>query len=259
MIKHLFYIAAMLLFVQTAKAGEPSSTELLTTFRQEFVSIKPGQFMMGRNPSADDQRPAHLVKIERGFLMAKYEMTQNLYQAVMKSNPSRWKGPRNSVEMITHADAVQFCKQATKMMRKEKLISKDQMIRLPSESEWEYCARAGTATVYSFGDDPKLLDDYGWHTGNAAGNDPAVGVKKPNPWGLYDMHGYLTEWCADSWADNYKSTPRDQSAQRVRSASKYVARGGSWKDKADRCTSGFRLGLPNETKDTAVGFRCVLE
>ncbi|MGY8771279.1 MAG: formylglycine-generating enzyme family protein [Pirellulales bacterium] len=255
----LFLISALVVFAQESQAEEPTSTKLLTTFRQEFVAIKPGQFMMGRNPGEDNQRPAHLVKIERGFQMAKYEVTQNLYQAVMNTDPSRWKGPRNSVEMTTHADAVLFCKQATKMMRKQKLISKDQTIRLPSEAEWEYCARAGTSTDYSFGDDLKLLDDYGWHTGNAAGNDPPVGAKKPNPWGLYDMHGYLWEWCADSWMENYQKTPRDQTALQVKTATDFVVRGGSWKDKADMCTSGFRLGLAKDAKDAAVGFRCVLE
>src|SRR5206468_970100 len=110
---------------------------------------------------------------------------------VMGQNPSRWKGPRNSVEMMSWEDANEFCGKITRKLRKQGLIEKAEVIRLPTESEWEYCCRAGTTTKYSFGDkarkdgdvSPKasILNDYGWHTGNAAGNDPAVGVLKPNP------------------------------------------------------------------------------
>ena len=92
----------------------------------------------------------------------------------------------------------------------------------PAKAEWEYCCRAGTTTKYSFGDEaqkpgdvtPKatLLGEYGWHTGNAAGNDPPVGALKPNPWGLYDMHGYLWEFTADGWNPDYKQAPQDGTA-----------------------------------------------
>ena len=169
--------------------------KLLKTFHREFVLITPGQgkfpksYEMGGK--AERETPKHKVSFDYSFYVAKYEVPQNLWEAVMGSNPSRWKGPRNSVEELTFEDAQKFCTTATKMMQLAKLIDKDQEIRLPSEAEWEYFARAGTKTDYSFGDDEKLLGDYGWFTGNAAGNDPPVGVKKPNAWGLFDIHGYL--------------------------------------------------------------------
>jgi formylglycine-generating enzyme required for sulfatase activity len=156
-------------------------------------------------------------------------------------------------------------------MQAARLIDMGQAVRLPGEAEWEYFARSGTTTAYSFGDDVKLLDDYAWHTGNAAGNDPPVGAKKPNPWGLYDIHGYLSEWCLDAAHDNYKGAPTDGSAWlEGGDAARRIVRGGSWKDSAERLTSSYRQGLnperggsrevgePKTLRDDAVGLRCVL-
>ena len=114
------------------------------------------------------------------------------------------------------------------------------MCGCPSEAEWEYATRAGTASVYSFGDDPTALGDYGWSTHNAAGNDPPVGAKKPNAWDLYDVHGYLWEWCADPWHDDYAAAPTDGSAWTTAGdADRRVLRSGSWKDPAAKLTSSL--------------------
>ena len=149
----------------------PEQLKLLKTFKEEFVAIKT---------EGSNLKP---------YSMAKYEVPQNLWEAVTGINPSRWKGKRNSVEMLSLAEAKEFCDKATDLMRAAGLIEKEQSIRLPTEAEWEFAARAGTKTRYSFGDDPAQLGDYGWFTGNAKGNDPPIGAKKPNPWGLHDMHG----------------------------------------------------------------------
>ena len=194
--------------------------DLLKTFREEFVEIKAGKL-----------GDVDIV----AYRMAKYEVPQNLWETVTGANPSRWKGKRNSVEMLSFDDAVAFCKKTTELLRAAKLIDADRVVRLPTEAEWEYAARAGTITKYSFGDDDKLLGDYAWYHGNSAGNDPPVGAKKPNPWGLYDMHGYLWEWCDGA-----------------------VLRGGSWKDDADKLSSSFRRQEKPDLKDDAVGLRCVL-
>lgn len=239
-----FLIGAVLLLASPAQ-----ETDVLKVFREEFVDIAPGKFL----------REGSEVRIPTAFRIAKYEVPQNLWEAVMGANPSKWKGKRNSVEMVSFQDAADFCAKATARMRAAKLIEETQVIRLPSEAEWEYCARAGTSTAYSFGDDPKELDDYAWHTGNATGNDPPVGAKKPNAWKLYDVHGYLWEWCADVWHDTYEGAPADGSAWTAGGdASKRVLRGGSWKDKAAMLTSSYRRAAAAELKDDAVGLRCVL-
>ena len=199
-------------------APEGDVAPLLKTFRDEFVQLTPGEgpypasFTMGRADGSPAERPTRQVTLKRSFAIARYEVPQNLWTAVMGSNPSRWMGPRNSVEMLSFDEAVEFCARATKLMREAKLIDANQEIRLPSEAEWEYAARAGTTTVYSFGDDVTKLGTFAWFTGNAAGNDPPVGAKQPNAWKLYDMHGYLWEWCSDPWHDDYQGAPAESGA-----------------------------------------------
>lgn len=250
-----------------AVADEPNAAqlELLKAFRNEFVEISPGKgdfptwFQQGRaNGGGDNEKPVRKVTLARPFWIAKYEVPQNLWEAVMGRNPSRWKGPRNSVEMLSYAEAEEFCRRATTLMRAAGLIRKDQSIRLPTESEWEYAARAGTQTVYSFGDDAGKLGEYGWFTGNAAGNDPPVGAKRPNPWGLYDIHGYLWEWTADTPYRNYEGAPVDGSARSADDKTARVLRGGSWTDQAEQLTSSFRRFAPADLRAPNVGLRCVL-
>jgi gluconolactonase len=246
-------------------APTPEQVELLKVFREEFVAITPGEgkfpksFVMGDDSSADNrQRPAVKVTLEYKFAIAKYEVPQDLWEAVMDTNPSRWKGKRNSVDRVSFDQARKFCTKATEMMRAAELIKPTEVIRLPSEAEWEYCARAGTTTKYSFGDDAAQLDDYAWHTGNAKGNDPPVGAKKPNPWGLYDMHGYLWEWCLDVGTADYKNAPTNGLPQTQGNDKQRMVRSGSWKDSAAFMTSSRRLAVDRGLRDDAFGLRCVL-
>ncbi len=258
--------------------AKPTKAELLKRFSDEFVEIAPGEksrdgsitfpakFRMGSDQAASE-KPAHEVMLKHRFAIAKYEVPQNLYEAVMEANPSKWKGPRNSVEMFSWQEARDFCGKITELLRAEKLLGEAEAIRLPTEAEWEYCCRAGTTTVYSFGDSAtkegdagnkaSVLDEFGWHTGNAAGNDPPVGAKKPNAWGLYDFHGYLWEFVEDSWHDNYDGAPADGREWTDSAAKKIVVRSGSWKDHYSKLTSSARRSLPLTEGDDAIGFRCV--
>lgn len=236
----------------TPPQATPDQSVLLKTFRAEFVSITPG---IGRFPAAFPsatqenltEKKSH--RITRDFAIAKFELTQELWEAIMGHNPSRWKGQRNSVEMISFSDAQKFCQRATERMRKAGFLLPTEEIRLPTEMEWEYAVRAGTDTAYSFGDDRNKLNDYAWSKHNAAGNDPPVGAKKPNPWGLYDVHGYLAEWCIPQRTSSQEKPPSKDIA---------VLRGGSWKDPAEKLTSRSRTTVPITLRDDAVGVRCVL-
>jgi len=244
----MYYAIIFVLFSFQAAAADTTSEQLalLKTFRDEFVSITPGK---GRFPK-------HKT-LQTDFSIAKYEVPQNLWESVMGDNPSRWKGRRNSVERMSFPDAQSFCQRATQMMRAAKLIDKKQEVRLPFEDEWEYAVRAGTKTVYSFGDDVEKLDEYAWSTQNAAGNDPEVGVLKPNPWGLYDVHGYLWEWCSIR-PSKAKSVPGAVQNSKSKKPKVAVVRGGSWKDTAEKLQTSVRLLINQTDRDDAVGFRCVL-
>jgi formylglycine-generating enzyme required for sulfatase activity len=252
----------------------PQTLKLLKSFSDEFVPITPGEgkfpasFLMGTANGPFFEQPAHEVMFEYPFSMAKYEVPQELYEAVMGLNPSKWKGPRNSVEMVSFDDARAFCRKITGLLHETDLIGKDESIRLPNEAEWEYCCRAGTTTPYSFGEsaivpgDTKnqasLINEFGWHAGNAAGNDPPVGAKKPNTWGLYDMHGYLWEFVSDAWHETYTSAPTDGSSWSSEGrATRRVVRGGSWKDRYECLRSAHRRPIEADAEDDAVGLRCV--
>ncbi len=257
--------APLLAVIALVSQADDQQLPLLKTFREEFVSIAPGKagfpasFVMGFDQADPSEQPAHRVTLTEPFQMARHEVPQNLWQAVMGNNPSKWKGPRNSVEELTFEEAEAFCLKATRLMREAKLIAAEEVIRLPSEAEWEYAARAGTTTRYSFGDDVAQLGTYGWFNGNAAGNDPPVGARQPNAWKLYDMHGYLWEWCRDTWHADYRDAPADGSAWiSGGDATQRVLRGGSWQDKAEQLTSSTRRGASKDLRDDAIGLRCVL-
>jgi formylglycine-generating enzyme required for sulfatase activity len=268
-------VAAILDGPDRSRAADlpPPTLKLLKTFSDEFVAITPGEkefpatFVMGSEKGPASEQPAHKVTIGHSFWIAKYEIPQNLYEAVTGANPSKWKKPRNSAEMFSFDDAQEFCKTITGLLREAKLLAADEEIRLPTEAEWEYCCRAGTTTAYSFGDSAvkagdagnkaSLLDEFAWHTGNAAGNDPPVGDKKPNPWGLYDMHGYLWEFVSDAWHDTYDGAPTDGRSWAGKDESRHVIRGGSWKDRHESLRSAHRRPIEADAKDDAVGLRCV--
>jgi formylglycine-generating enzyme required for sulfatase activity len=127
--------------------------------------------------------------------------------------------------------------------------------RLPTEAEWEYACRAGSTTAYSFGDDPRLLDEYGWSRANSGDQTHPVGQRKPNAWGLYDMHGNVWEWVQD-WFERYSPRPRPVTDPRgPSSGSARVIRGGSWDSGARSCRSAYRFdGAPSYRNDY-LGFR----
>jgi formylglycine-generating enzyme required for sulfatase activity len=212
-----------------------------------MIYIPGGEFMMGSN-DYDDEKPPHPVKLSP-FYIGKYQITQAQWTAVMSSNPSYWKGDDLPVEKVRWDDAVKFCEAISKQTGKT--------YRLPTEAEWEYACRAGSSTKYCFGDDEKSLGDYAWYYKNSGAKTHPVGQKKPNAWGLHDMHGNVLEWCQDWYDKNYyKQSPREN--PEGPSSGKYrLLRGGSWGLYRIDCRSALRIHPSLGLTYFQVGFRVV--
>lgn len=197
----------------------------------EMVLVPAGEFMMGDK----ENQPVHKVRITRPFHMGKYEVTQAQWEAVMGNNPSRFKGAGNPVEQVSWDDCQRFI---------EKLNAKAGpqagSFALPTEAQWEYASRGGRETRYCYGDEKPGLVAYGWFSDNSGSGTQPVGGKKPNDWGLHDMHGNVSEWCQD-WFDRdyYANSPADDPAGPAAGTSRAV-RGGFWGSSAWRCRSPFR-------------------
>ena len=225
--------------------------EVANSIEMKFRLIPAGEFMMGSPESDDDaasvSRPQHKVRITKPFYLGVYEVTQAEYEKVMGENPSKFKGATNPVERVSWDDAVEFCKRLS--------TKEGKTYRLPTEAEWEYACRAGTTTEYTFGDDPASLVEYAWDEGNSDGKTHAVGEKKPNAWGLYDMHGNVCEWCADWYAPDYYAVSPTDDPPGPQTASHRVGRGGSWYDTAGNCVSSLRFGFVPSPRSANLGFR----
>jgi formylglycine-generating enzyme required for sulfatase activity len=215
----------------------------------EFVLIPAGTFQMGANDSEadDDEKPMHTVRLTQPYYLGKCEVAQSQWQAVMGNNPSKFTGdPNRPVETVSWDDVQEFIR---------RLNSREggAMYRLPTEAEWEYAARAGTTTRWSFGDDASQLGRYAWYKSNAGGQTHPVGQLQPNPWGLYDMHGNVWEWVQD-WYGKYTSGPAVDPAG-PSSGSLRVFRGGSWYFAARGCRSADRGYVAPGLRDDIRGFR----
>ena len=162
----------------------------INTIDMEFVLIQPGEFDMGspvnETGRGNDEGPVHHVTISEAFYLGKYEVTQKQWHEVMGYSPSHFKGDDLPAENVSWDDVQEFIKKLNKKENTHKY-------RLPSEAEWEYAARAGTTTRYSFGDDDSKLGEYAWYNENSGGKTHPVGNKGANPWGLYDVHGNVWE------------------------------------------------------------------
>ncbi len=231
------------------KVGTPGGDrhEDITFFQNpagiEFVWVPSGEYMRG------EPGKQHLVRLSDGFFMSKTPVTQAQYEKVMGENPSRFEAPDWPVESVSWEDAVAFA---------EKLSKSDGVVyRLPTDGEWEYAARAGSDTEFYFGDDAGKLSDYGWYRDNSRGESNAVGLKKPNAWGLYDIHGNVWEWCSDWHGEHPSDAVTDP--QGPRTGRHRVLRGGSWRNRAGDCGSANRLGSAPDISYNHYGFRIVME
>jgi formylglycine-generating enzyme required for sulfatase activity len=239
-----------------------------------LIWIKPGTFTMG-SPTDEVDRfdvegPQTLVTITKGFWMSKCETTQGEFLAVMGSNPSYsgfGKGDTYPVARVTWNEATNYCGKLTGRERAAGRLPAGYEYRLPTEAEWEYACLAGTTTRFSFGDDLSYaqLGDYAWYSSNSGGTSHPVGLKQPNAWGLYDMHGNVWEWCLD-WLGTYPggsvTDPRGPTTfwTDLRGWCMGSYRGGAWGTDGGICRSAFRLSneYPPVNRFDDIGFRPVL-
>jgi len=210
-----------------------------------FALIPAGSFDMGSKSSESGRKPdeeRHRVTLTRPFLMCRTEVTQDAWNAVRSKNPSEFQGGQLPVETVTMIDVGRFLSRAK--------------VKLPTEAQWEYACRGGTGRAYCFGNDAGKLGDYGWHEGNSGGRTNPVARKKPNAFGLYDMHGNVFEWCRDGYHQGDGMSATDPVGAK---ASDVVVRGGSWQNMAEVHRSAFRLRTHPGDKHGGIGFRPIRE
>ena len=209
----VLFIMAGTAFSETKEPPKKLSVELGKGVKLEMVLIPAGEFMMGSPDSDKDalswEKPQHRVRITKPFYLGKYQVTQEQWEAVMGNNPSYFKGPKNPVERVSWEDCQQFLGKLN-----AKSVAGGGKFQLPNEAQWEYACRAGSKTRYCFGDDESKLGEYAWYAANSGTKTHPVGEKKPNAWGLYDMHGNVWEWCQD-WYEPGITRSRQWTIRRV--------------------------------------------
>jgi formylglycine-generating enzyme required for sulfatase activity len=249
------------------RSGRSGPKEITNTVGVKLVLIPAGEFLMGSPDSDEDsfdwEKPQHRVRIMQPFFLGATPVMQGQYRAVTGANPSCFKGSDDlPVEVVSWHDAIAFC---NKLSEREGLRpfyqfgagaqSGREGYRLPTEAEWEYACRAGSQTRFSFGDDEASLGEHAWFSGNSGDKTHPAGQKRPNGWGLYDMHGNVWEWCEDWYEDNYYvNSPGDDPLGPSQAAAR-VIRGGSWQNVSLSCRAANRRSLAPGNWSTGLGFR----
>ena len=232
-----------------------------------FIQLPAGRFTMGTSDEERDmldgqnnwsrfeesERPRRVVAISKPFLLGKFEVTQKQWRDVLGKNPSAFKGTNSlPVDSVSWEEAHEFI---------QKLNEKnDGKFRLPTEAEWEYACRAGSTNFYGLGQqgaevDLTNLGDYAWLRKNSEGKPHPVGAKKPNAWGLCDMHGNVWEWCEDWFAAEFYKMAPAKDPLNARPAIERVMRGGSWFLEAQIARAAYRSGGVPALKSQYVGLR----
>lgn len=212
-----------------------------------MVLIKAGSFV----------RQKQLVTLTRDFWIGTHEVTQGEYQAVAGKNPSNFQGdPKRPVDKVRHTEALAFCAAITRRETHAGRLPAGYAYRLPTEAEWEYACRAGSTNLFSFGDDATLADQYAWTLENSEAETHPIGLKRPNPWGLYDMHGNVWEWTLDWFAEFPAADLKDPTGPAYGTFK--VFRGGSWNHPVELARSRNRFMMPPTNGIYFVGFRIAL-
>jgi formylglycine-generating enzyme required for sulfatase activity len=242
----------------------------------KFRYCPPGAFVMGSTPDEpghdDDEEPQHPVQLSRGFWLAETPTTQRLWTAVENNNPSHFKGDELPVENVSWDDVNQWIRRAN-----QRFMTEQGQLRLPTEAEWEYAAHAGsTRAGFRVSAEPSVLGNIAWFSENSGGRTHPVGQKMPNVWGLHDMLGNVSEWCADwrrDYAEECSKTGNNVNVnldvQCFRTSTTIVdplgltgsaraARGGSWTDDAHSIRVADRRAFPPDNQYRSLGFRLAI-
>jgi len=237
----------------------PSANDL------EMIWVEPGTFMMGSPPTEkgrEDDENQTQVTLTKGFYLGKYEVTQAQWGRVMGngSNPSINTGWDRPVENVSWNDAVEFCNKLTEMEREAGRVPEGMAFQLPTEAQWEYACRAGTSTVYSWGD--TITKQNANYLGSGFGKTNNVGYKKSkypaNPWGFFDMHGNVREWTNDPYQKNYPAGNESAQPISLQSVGGRVKRGGSFHDEASSLRCAKRTNFHRTHRHNHLGFRLAL-
>jgi formylglycine-generating enzyme required for sulfatase activity len=293
----LLLVALVLFFLPQSLQAQDAPREITNSIGMKMLLIPKGTFQMG-SPKHQELREAdetqHQVILSQDFYLGMHEVTQAQYEKVANRNPSHFQDYRvqgdNSnlpVENVYWEEAVAFCEKLSELPEEKKA---GRVYRLPTEAEWEYACRAGTDTVYSFSDKRQDLGQYAWFANNSGSKEidaeaisnriretqdyidalfsagcstHPVGQKKPNAWGLYDMHGNVAEWCLEWYREYPEGTVTDPGLKSIQPAGpkedwQRVIRGGSWYVLAADCRSAFRRKVSPSLRDQVIGFRVVL-
>ncbi len=217
-----------------------------------MIPVEGGTFTMGAtseqgSDAYDDEKPAHQVTVS-DFYIGKYEVTQELWTAVMGSNPSNFTGTNLPVETVLWNDCQTFISKLNELTGKT--------FRLPTEAEWEYAARGGNKSMGYKYSGSNTIGDVAWYTSNSSSKTHEVGTKAPNELGIYDMSGNVWEWCSD-WYGSYSSSPQTDPVG-PSTDSRRMRRGGSWVNDAGYCRVSSRGGFNPFVHSDRSGFRLVL-
>ncbi len=257
--------AKKLFFCSKESENKNITIQLSDTVNLDMIWIEPGTFTMG-SPKGELDRDydeaQHQVTLTKEYWLGKYEVTQAQYETVMGTNPSWYKGADLPVEMVSWFGAKEFCAKLTSVAKASGKLPEGYEFTLPTEAQWEYACRAGTTTALNNGENlsneekcPEM-DEVGCYDGNSNEMTHPVGQKKPNAWGLYDMHGNVWEWCLD-WNGDYPETAVVDPTGPDTGVSR-VLRSGSWGGYATYCRSAFRNCKSPDTYNRYYGFRVAL-
>jgi formylglycine-generating enzyme len=234
-----------------------------------MLPVPAGTFEMGSNKGENREKPVHTVTLD-SFLMGKTEITQGQYKAITGKNPSNYFGDdKLPVDRVSWYDAVKFCNLLSDKAGFIRCYDETTWVcdfskngfRLPTEAEWEYTCRAGTKTVYYSGNTVEDLAKAAWYGNIEIGNSDNiphfVGMKAPNKWGFYDMHGSVWDWCNDWYDENYYKSSPGNNPKGPSTGKMKVMRGGSWVINPELLTSSYREPYVPDLNYLDIGFRIV--